>query len=312
MNTETKTHSGNIISEKCDLFIQPPKEIGETVSAYSTLTKDKKAVSKPTKILIRFILSVFGFFVGFIFIDIFNLLPNSIFFFICFLISTLIWFYISVKLTSFKHRCTYVGTRGIAKYILKGSRNGKLKKSILEFKDANSLFTENIKNYTNWVYTDTTYRYVWKNSNNYTLFDIVGGYTTKDSPTKNRDDDYYFGHSAELIWNNYILFKYANKLYNGEEITFRINKIILTINKSEINIYKSGNKIKSKIDSIELSNGIVKIYYDEYKKLTKLNRFFGGGSISLSYSDIPNARIFITLIHKIINDRIDDFYTLIK
>lgn len=65
-----------------------------------------------------------------------------------------VWFF-----TRFKHRCTYVGEHGIARFDLRGRRDAPPTGWTLLFSDAAALRASQTRQFVNGVYTGTRYDY---------------------------------------------------------------------------------------------------------------------------------------------------------
>jgi hypothetical protein len=135
------SHAGLPLSIDADFFVSPPIEIGNIISANTTLTK----TAQPMNVCLRSIL------IGGAGVILQAVSENTAFaLLVSGFIGLIIWY-----ITQFRRSCSYVGSKGLAEYYLVGSRLGKIRAEFLLFENANVFYTKVVHNYTDGRYNMT-------------------------------------------------------------------------------------------------------------------------------------------------------------
>ena len=301
-----KLHSGEPIPKDSDFFASPPKEIGEVVTAQSSLKKGEKPMRFYIRVLIGIISIVIGLIIGLVINHYAHLTPNNNWFYVWVIGFPLLGLLISFAGTSFIHTCTYVGKKGVAKFTLEKNRNNPLKAEILQFKDAESLYTETTEHYRNFTYDETTYSYKWKDKNEKTIYKIEGAYHQKKALPKDLSDNYYFALSAKESWNSYKLSQMIDTITNGDNVRFKVKNMTIEVGINTMNIYEKGKQLKwniSDIDSIGYGGGVITIYNSKHKNNSWFSKLLGKGELTFAYADMPNADLFLLLLENLLGKK---------
>jgi hypothetical protein len=281
------SHAGLPLSIDADFFVSPPIEIGNIISANTTLTK----TAQPMNLYLRSILiAAAGVVLQAVYENTeFSLLVGG-------LIGLIIW-----NITQFRKCCSYVGTRGLAEYYLVGSRLGRIRVKFLLFENVDDFYTKTVHNYTDSVYSMTRYKYRWVNRSG-NSFVINGFYTRYFGP----DPNYILGNQVEFSWNKYISERYSKKdledgyvefpiCNRGKLIAVRVGKGFLDF----ITIFEGiphFDRITQKdLKEFQLKEGV---FYFKHQNSRWWSR---KGKYHCKYADISNAKVFTDYLARRVN-----------
>lgn len=299
---EVTTHTGDRLARRDEFFAEPPKEIGEVVSAYTTLTTDKEPMSPATRLVIillsgggvAFVCVLFGLLIGVREVAWYILLPPGIFV----VVAALCWW-----LTMFKHTCTYVGRDGVAKYVCSGSRDN-ITEELFEFRDAAELRTSQVRHYTNGVYQGTNYSYTWTDVGGRTVYTIGGTYQSEagSPPMK---DLFHYATAAEVAWSQYMLEDAQRQMTTKGEVRFRLDgKNWVAVGDGYLALKLGGRTIDcdvEDIDSVSIREGVFVVRRIDAKE----GWFTSEGVFKFDYSKLGNAQLFMFVLDKIAGIRIE-------
>jgi hypothetical protein len=281
------SHAGSTLPIDADFFIAPPPAIGEIISVATTLPNS----AQPLPVGIRWaIIAGSGIILPILLQVIFNIAWLSLVAGI--VAGTTAWY-----LTSFKHTCSFVGVKGMAKYDISGSRSALPKENLLMFDDAHSLYTRTTRNYTNGVYTGTTYSYKWvKNSGG--QFEISGSHRGENNAPVDKDI-WHFADMGESAWTRHLLETIDDKLARDGYIEFPLTTNLQAVRVGdgflEFVSRKDGAQrvMRSEMQDISLGSGTFQFKHQD-------SRWWSGkGKFSFEYGNIPNARIFMICLKEL-------------
>ena len=197
----------------------------------------------------------------------------------------------------FSHKCSYVGELGIVEFTINGSLSDRPKTHLLNFKEAESLYTSQTRNYYNGIYTGTSYEYKWiKNSgSNYRL---AGLFRNKEG-WPNDKDRWHFANSAEVVWSTYLL-QTANEQYDklgyiefpmkGNSQAVQVGHMFLEF------VLRDGTTQKVVVEDmkdISLASGFFQFKHKDARWWS------GKGKYSFTYRNIPNAKLFLLCLKRL-------------
>src|SRR5690348_15621781 len=125
-------HNGEPIAPESDFFAPPPKEIGEVLTASTTLKTSKH----PTNMISRIALSGFLGSAGSALLYFLGVEETFLQVLAFLVLAPIGWW-----LTGFKHTVRYVGKEGIARLVCRGRRDRIVKEEVFRFADASELRT---------------------------------------------------------------------------------------------------------------------------------------------------------------------------
>lgn len=294
-------HNGDPVPPAMEFF-EPPSEIGDLRSVYSTLTFDHQPWGSGVRAavvlgnLIGGVLVVLGAALAFAAAGQVAYGEAIAFGAIAGAVVGLIAMLIALSKTRFNHTSTYVGTLGIASATIAGRRDNLKRNYRFRFENAVDLYTQQTRQFVNGVYTGTSYAFTWKNQNGGTAHALRGQYRSQEGTPK-QGDPYYFAVSAEIAWSQLLLQIVAKELESQGFILFRVNK------KDTVSIgpgfieFSFGSKAQrisvEEIGAFSLNQGTFSVKHKDAKW------FSGQGKFSFDYSRMANARLFLLALDRL-------------
>ncbi|HVE56952.1 MAG TPA: hypothetical protein VNB22_08985 [Pyrinomonadaceae bacterium] len=297
-----RQHSGIENLPGCDFFAPPPMQIGQVITAQTSLLGGQDALPLGRRLLSVIFYSLIGLAIAAFIIYMFALTPKINAFYIVSIICLGLGVVVGTYRTSFYHQCSYVGENGVVEYFLKRNRNNQPSEKLFEFAKASAMYVEKTQKFTNGVYTGTDYKYRWVDQFDNELYVLSGFYQNKNAEPKDLSHQYYFATSAANSWNNYKLLRYIDAVNQGKMLIFNVKKMKFEMGLNMMNIYESGNKLSwniSDIESIQIAQGWVTIFNSNYQDIGWFSKLFGKGKITFLYSDMPNANLFLLLFESL-------------
>ena len=286
------THSRNPIEPTTDFFVVPPPEIGELVSADSSL----KTTSRPWKTASRIVLTGLIGWGGYMLADALskNAFPiNQLQTYTIVLCFTIVLMPISWFLTRFSGICSYVGKDGIARMKCAGARDRMRPQEILLFVNVAELRNSETRMYQKGVYTGTAYQFKWTDTQGNKVFKLSGTYRGEKKPPKPKDP-FHFAQKADEIWTAYLYDRYMATLQDHRVVRFPLNgHYYVAIGEGFLDILVCGTELihltSEEIAGIQFDSGVVKI-----KTIDAQEGWFSStGVYKFSYSQMANARLFL-------------------
>jgi hypothetical protein len=294
-NEEIRNHAGSALSPQDDFFTPPPEEIGDVISAYTTLRKGVEPKTPGARLGGAIVAGVVGLALG---IVIALAIKNVVFQIIVPLSLGGLGLAIVLFATGFKHTCTYVGKDGVARYTCRGARE-EVTGSVFCFKDASELRTSQTRHYTNGVYQGTHYSFSWTDIGGRSRFVIAGQHRSEAGTPANKDQ-YHFATSSERAWTIYLLNQVSAQLKMSGTIYFGLGgKNWVKLGERRIILYMSG--VTTECDADEIAE--VRIYQgmvEVRRKNAKEGWFSSSGIFKFPYGSLGNAQLFLILMDKVV------------
>ncbi|WP_055075690.1 DUF6585 family protein [Pseudanabaena sp. 'Roaring Creek'] len=284
------THAGGQIPSNMDFFAPPPIEIGSILSAESNLTHSKQPIPISTRISLSLIAG------GLLAYGIRYISKTDEVNIIAIAIGAIVGL-ILYLITEFRYSCSYVGEQGIVRLFIKGSRTAIPKKQQLCFKDASNLYVTQIRNYVNGIYAGTAYTYRWKqiSGKDYCL---NGQYHAEKKVPKD-GDKWHFANTAERVWSIYLLESVNEKLNSLGYVEFPMtgNPKAVRIGRGFMEFVTKDKEPQrvavTEMKDITLGGGVFQFKHQDAKWWS------GKGKYSFTYSNIPNARLFLIVLESL-------------
>ena len=293
-------HPGDDLDE-ADFFVPAPDEIGPLRSAHTSLLKK----TQPKSIWRRFLIGVLlgsgvsalvglGLFFG----ANLDAMACAVLFVMFSLIITPVTLLLTWYYTRFTHYNGYVGELGSAYFTCKGSRqNVKVRETFL-FETDYDLRVEKSHHYYKGAYNGTTYRYAWNNDAGAAVYVLSGQHRSQDKLPP-LHDKYRFALVAEEAWSDYLLAVIMPRLDAGETQLFRLQKqncIRVSNDFVELEINKKVQRLTSnQLSEVKVANGKVALKEEGAKE----GWFHSEGVHSFSFSELGNARVFLSLMEQV-------------
>jgi hypothetical protein len=280
-----KTHGGFRQPSDAEFFMPPPAEIGNLISAETTLRTSTQLMAEKTRRSIVICIYAIPFVVMTVTMEILMwnggknnnvppaatslpwweqplpwwglLIPNAL---LAANFAFLFGFFIirKLKLQTAKNQCSYIGEKGLANYELIGDRASLPKERTLIFENAHSLFHQDFDWYDDdGIRTGASYNYTWvKDSGG--IFVILGTYRSKVNKLPLHNDQWHFADKAESFWTRYLGSAFNVQLAeNGYiESPFLTDKL-QSIKNPDVHIKAEFPLSKSGLKSIRISQGFL-------------------------------------------------------
>lgn len=294
-NEEIRNHAGSPLSPKDDFFSAPPEEIGDVISAYSSLKKGVEPMTPGARLGGAIVAGVVGLAIG---IVIALAIKNAFFQIVLPLTLGGIGLAIVLLATGFKHTCTYVGKDGVARFTCRGSRE-EITGDVFCFKDASELRTSQTRHYTNGVYQGTHYSFTWTDIGGRSRFAIAGQHRSEAGTPANKDQ-YHFATASERAWTIYLLNQVGAQLKMSGTIFFGLGgKNWVKLGERRITLHMSGETTECDADDIaevRIYQGMVEVR----RKDAKEGWFSSSGIFKFPYGSLGNAQLFLILMDKVV------------
>lgn len=297
---EVLTHKGRPIPAQMDFFIDPPEEIGQLMTVYSTLKKDVEPMLPGARVGLAGGIAIGGLLGGVI---LGSLIDSTELGIIIGLVLATLAFAITLWTTGFKHTCTYVGFDGIAKYQCKGSRE-QITEEIFLFEDASELRTSQTRRYVNGGYQGTDYSFSWTDLGGRVCYTLKGTYQSEegDPPAK---DLFNFALSAERAWTGHLLNQVQGQVSTQGTVYFGLTgKNWVRLGEETIIIHWKGETTElqgEEIGEVRIQDGWFEVRHIDAKE----GWFSSSGIYKFPYGDLGNAQLFMILLHELVGIRFD-------
>lgn len=283
------SHAGLPVAVDADFFVAPPSQIGDLVSVGTTLptsahplpTNIRWAVIVGSSILSATVLQV-----------VFQIFGAT--FLLGMAVSIAAWHF-----TRFNHTCSFVGSKGMARYDIFGSRSTLPKENLLLFADARHLYTKATRNYTNGVYTGTSYSYKWSKSSG-GQYEVSGTHRGEKKAPK-QQDIWHFADMGESAWTRYLLESIDQQLAKDGYMEFPLTGHLraVRVGNDFLEFVNRKNEVQrvmcSEMRDISLDSGMFQFRHQDARWWS------GKGKFSFEYSNIPNARAFMICLKELAN-----------
>lgn len=289
-------HAGVPVEREFDFFASPAQEIGEVVTAESTLRQGKRAMP----LLLRLFLSMavgmltLVLLVGGAFALRMGLTVGGAL--VCLLVPFVLSL-IVLAATGFKHHCSYVGTHGMARYTIKGSREAEPREELFLFDDASNLTTSQTRHYTNGIYTGTHYNFNWTDADGRSLFKLSGQYKSKTGNPAAKSP-FHFARAGEGMWNNFLIDRLQAELEQHGYVEFKINKndcVRVGPGFLEFNLGNKNQRLTPEdIKNINIAQGTFQIDTHDARW------FSSKGKFRFNYGAMANAQLFLYSLERLL------------
>lgn len=198
----------------------------------------------------------------------------------------------------------FIGTHGYAKFTFSGSRDNITDKVMHTFDESDLLLHTETRNFTNGIYTGTSYKFAFLYSDPAgvmkELYGLLSQYNHKNGGPNTGDMNYDFWYTVEQCYTSDILEKYLKQLESEGQVTFQVVK------KESI---MKGTYVLS--PDLHLAPGVVKYKEFVFKKESSVVLEIKNGvlsfvipSSSVTMDEIPLSKIinrdaFLILLSKL-------------
>jgi hypothetical protein len=296
-------HGGGELPSDADFFVPPPAEIGELVSAYTSMRQRDEPWTPSARLAWIIFASAIGMLLGVLIAILFRARHPAPLLIVPLLLGG-IGLGIALLVTRFKRVCSYVGREGVARFRCTGSRENLSTRRRFLFRDATELRTAQTRHYTNGVYQGTNYSFTWTDINGMVCFTITGRHgSEKGTPALTHD--YYFATSAEFAWTMHLLGQLEAKLTLGGGVTFHVNKNDwVRVGPGHLRFSFKGATMDCPVE--EIGEARVEAGMFVIKRIDAREGWFSSeGVFKFPYSQLGNAQLFLIVLDKVAGVRLN-------
>jgi hypothetical protein len=286
---EVLNHDGSPLLPDREFFAPPPEEIGQVVTASSTLKAGKRPMGMVNRILLAgFVSSLAAVALNLLHVETaFQVLAGLVVFPIVF------W------LTRFRQTLRYVGNHGVAILTTKSRTDRIDRTQLFLFANAAELRTGQTRQYVNGVYSGTNYQFTWTDAAGKKAFKLSGSYRAEKKPPKPKDP-FHFAESAEVAWSNHLLDRTAEELTRSGSLRFRLTgKDWVAVGPGFLEFSRKGVEERwgrEEIGAISIADGVFKV-----KRVDAQEGWFSSkGVVQFTYASMSNAKLFLIALHRIL------------
>jgi len=289
-------HAGVPLETETEFFVGPPQDIGQVITADSTLRLGKQPIPPFLRCVLSLLIggAVVLLIVG---IAVMAGLMLDVIIILLGFMGALVVAAIAFFLMRFKHVCSFVGTAGLARYTLKGGREQEPREELLFFEDAENLTTSQTRHYHNGIYTGTAYEFKWTDADGACLFKLSGQYQSKTGNPKPKDP-FHFARSAENAWNSFLIGRLQSELEEHGFVEFKLNKKdMVRVGQGFLEFHIGGRTeriTREDIKNISISQGTFHIDTHDARW------FSSKGKFRFNYGGMANAQLFLFSLERLL------------
>jgi hypothetical protein len=297
-----RDHGDGAIPAGRDFFVPPPAEIGEVVSAYSSLREGVRPTRPRVRAALVAVCGGAGFGVGILLTFLAdNLVP-------CIVLGIplgSLGVVLPVYLTRFRHRCTYVGREGVARFCCSGRREQLVVQEVFRFRDAAELRVSQVNRFANGAYQGTDYKYTWTDVLGQPCYRIAGTHRSRDD-TPPSNDPFQYALATEMAWSNYLLEQVRARLLMSGAVTFGLGgSDSVRLGEGKMILCLDGQTTECTADDI----GEVRLRQGRFevrRKDAQQGWFSSTGVFKFSYARLGNAQLFLFLLDQLVGVRFSE------
>jgi hypothetical protein len=296
--TLVPNHGSEALPHDVDFFAPPPPEIGPLVTAYSTLRQ--KIQPRPAGARVAIAGGVALITASVVMMIVAAAQPREKVFYVFWpAVAGGLAALIAVLTTRFRHRCTYVGREGLARFQCAGDRDRVTMPEFFLFRDAAEVRTGQTRRYVNGVYQGTDYTFTWSDVAGRTRHVIRGTYKAEQGNPRSTDP-YHFGRSAEIAFTMSLLPDVFSRLDMGGDVRFNVSGgRWIRLGPGYMIIQTGGAEEQwdaQEINGVQIHQGVVYIRRRDAKE----GWFSSKGVFKFDFAALANAQLFIYLVEKVV------------
>ena len=299
-------HAGQPIGGDMSFFEPPPMQIGEVITAHSSLRTGKEPRRRGRArnayiAVVWLFLGIGGYAIS---RGLYGLNLNGFMVGLgAIILAVLVYALAIIKPSS--RACSYVGQKGVACFRMAFNPEKANTREVFLFKDAAELRTSETRSHIRYVrlikgpYAGSSYTYTWTDESGRNRFQLSGKYWS-DKGEPPTDDDYYLARSAEAAWSAYRLEHALEEWQRNGLIRFRLTgSEYLDLGPGFVDLLIGGVTARcyaQDLAQISTDRGVVTL-----KRKDARFGFFGlgsSGTYSFQYQSLGNARLFLLLFDK--------------
>jgi len=289
-----RDHADGRLPADADFFIDPPPQVGALLSADTTLREGVRPWPLWARLPFLLGLGCVGLLAGAVVVRFFPS-PFRLLNLLLPLVPAGGGVLVGWSLTRFRHSCSYVGRRGLARFACSRRRDRLTTAEVLSFAEAVELRAAQARRYSG-GYRDTVWSFVWTGPDGLPLFEVRGRHRSEAGLPRDRHDPVYFALAAEAAWTLWLLDDADRRIDRGETVTFRLGKEhVVRLGRGVVFFVGERGEERwaaEEIAEAALDNGVLRV-----------RRFGaregwgdGGGEFRFDLGRLSNARLFLRLL----------------
>jgi hypothetical protein len=297
---DVTAHDGSALQPETDFFLPPPTQIGEVITAHSTLAAGKEPIPLPIRLAMfatAFLLP--AAMIWWVFAekhkeDVQNLVITG---------AVLVWvlaLLLAIWLSRFRHTVSYTGKLGASRHTLKGGRSRSPRDEILLFPDAMELRSSELRQYYNGVYTGTSYDYKWNDASGRVIFRLKGSYRSEKGTPKTKDI-YNFVRAAENAWSAHLAGSIDQQLKQNGWVQFNLTgPDFVRVGPGFFEFCLKGQVERVNADDLKkvsISQGHFSIQHKDARWFSR------EGKYDFDYKKVANAKLFLIAVDRLVGWR---------
>jgi hypothetical protein len=286
-------HSGLPVEPSHDFFSDPPLEIGEVLTASSTLKRTKR----PMRLASRILLCGFVGSLGVAILHSSEFANQYLEALLALLLAWLTWFF-----TRFRYECSYVGKLGTARLFCAGHRANVSRRALFLYADATDLRTSQTLQYYHGMYTGTSYSFVWTDAEGRKKYKLSGTYYAESTPPKSKSP-FHFARSAEIAWSTFLLDRAQEELNKTGLLRFNLGgSDWIAVGQGFLELHIRG--MDARCNSDEIAGVSINGRIFEVKRIdAKIGWFSKTGVFQFDLGKMSNAHLFLLALNRLMGYR---------
>jgi hypothetical protein len=288
-------HNGEQLNQVLEFFQPAPPDIGKVLTAGSTLKEAKEPFPMFARLLLVIGLPVAIGFTAYALSSKSTRNGGDIIIILGLILGVASPF-VAWWATRFRHTCSFVGEKGVARYTLKGYRGNTPAQEIFLFENALELRTGQTRQFVNGVYSGTDYHYKWSDETGRTVFKLSGRYHSKEGNPR-QGDPYWLAAAAERAWSMFEVDRMQQQLERNGYVHFNLGgSNFVRVGPGFFEFSMKGEVARITTDEIKkltLDQGHFHIHHKDAKWFSRKGKF------DFPYAQMANARLFLFAIEKL-------------
>jgi hypothetical protein len=206
---------------------------------------------------------------------------------------------VAVFVTRFRHRCSYVGREGIARFHCAGDTDSFRTAEVFLFRDAAELRTSQTRHYVNGAYTGTDYVFTWTDVAGQQRYVLRGRYQSAEGTPK-ASDPFHFAQSAEMAWTGYLLPDAFRQLDMGGAVLFLLNKgNWIRVGRDKVRFQLGGTEGEwdtRDVGDVVVKDGVVRVRRRDAEE----GWFSSSGVLKFNFTSMGNTQLFFFLVGRVL------------
>jgi hypothetical protein len=287
-------HGGGPIEPDADFFVPPPPEIGELLSAHTSMRQGDEPWTPGARASWILLGVGIGVFIGVLIALIARIRHPATLLLVPLALGS-IGAAVCLWATGFKRTCSYVGREGVARFVCTGARDRLTTSQLFLFRDATELRTAQTRHYTNGAYQNTQYSYTWTDISGLTRY-VINGSHNSEQGNPPLTHAYYYAVAAEFAWTRHLLGQLEAQLNLGQGVTFKLNKHEwVRVSPGQLRFSFKGQTFDCPVEEIgtaRVDQGMFII-----KRIDAREGWFSSeGVFKFPYNQLANAQLFLILL----------------